>query len=115
MSKGEAVLLADFSFFDVLWLGLIFSLWLAVLSFVVVVLVDNFRRHDHSGWAKAGWTLFVLAFPLFGALVYQIARPKPSPMDEDWDASRAAEARAEAAQTRMGVRTGRGLGESSPW
>jgi hypothetical protein len=106
------VLLADFSFFDILWLGLIFSLWLSVLAFVVVVLVDNFRRHDQSGWAKAGWTLFVIALPLLGVLVYQIARPKPSPMDEDWDASRAAEARAEAAQTRMGVRTGRGLGES---
>jgi hypothetical protein len=107
------VLLAEFSFFDILWLGIIFSLWLAVLSFVVVVLVDNFRRHDQSGWAKAAWTLFVIAFPLLGAIVYQILRPKPPPLDEAWDERRLTDARAETAQMRMGMRAGQGLGESS--
>jgi len=28
-----------------------------------------------SGWAKAGWTVFVIALPLLGVLVYMIARP----------------------------------------
>ena len=37
--------------------------------------VDNFRRRDHSGWAKAGWAFFILMLPLFGMLVYLIARP----------------------------------------
>jgi hypothetical protein len=40
-----------------------------------MVLADNFARHDHSGWAKAGWTLFVIFLPLIGVLVYMIARP----------------------------------------
>ena len=33
-----------------------------------MVLADNFRRSDHSGWAKAGWTLFVIFVPLIGVL-----------------------------------------------
>ena len=47
--------------------------WIALL---VMVLADNFRREDHSGWAKAGWTLFVIFVPLIGVLAYMIARPK---------------------------------------
>jgi hypothetical protein len=38
-----------------------------------------FRRHDLTGWAKAGWTLFVIVLPLVGVLVYTIARP---PMED---------------------------------
>ena len=37
--------------------------------------VDNFRRHDHSGWAKAGWALIIVIIPLLGTLIYLIARP----------------------------------------
>jgi Phospholipase_D-nuclease N-terminal len=40
-----------------------------------MVLWDNFARPDHSGWAKAGWTLFVIFLPLLGVLIYMIARP----------------------------------------
>jgi phospholipase D-like protein len=43
----------------------------------------NFRRHDHSGWAKAGWTLLLIAVPLVGALIYQIARPKEVPFGDE--------------------------------
>jgi len=38
------------------------------------VFIDIFRSHDLSGWAKAGWLLFVLFIPLIGVLVYLIAR-----------------------------------------
>lgn len=40
-----------------------------------MVLSDNFRRRDHSGWAKAGWTVFLIFLPLIGVLTYMIARP----------------------------------------
>jgi hypothetical protein len=36
---------------------------------------DNFPRRDHSGWAKAGWLLLIVILPLFGCLIYLIARP----------------------------------------
>jgi hypothetical protein len=42
---------------------------------LILVLADNFRRTDHTGWSKAGWTVFVIFLPLIGVLVYMIARP----------------------------------------
>jgi hypothetical protein len=97
------VLAEEFTFLDVFWFMAIFSIWLMVISLVVTVLIDNFRRDDHSGWAKAGWTLFVIAFPLLGAIVYQIARPKRLPVEQEWDASRPTAARDEATRVRMGL------------
>ena len=47
----------------------------AVFFAVVWAFIDNFRRHDHSGWAKAGWALIILILPLLGTLIYLIARP----------------------------------------
>jgi Phospholipase_D-nuclease N-terminal len=35
----------------------------------------NFRHKNHSGWAKAGWALFIIFLPLLGVFVYLIARP----------------------------------------
>jgi Phospholipase_D-nuclease N-terminal len=68
-------LASDYPFLDIFWTMLIFFVWLIWASLVVIVLLDNFRRHDHSGWAKAGWTLLVIFVPLLGVLVYMITRP----------------------------------------
>jgi Na+/melibiose symporter-like transporter len=80
------------TFLEVLWTVMFASLWVGIIAFVVMVLVDNFRREDHSGWAKAGWTLFVIAFPLLGALVYQIARPRVVSTGPEWESRRRDEA-----------------------
>ena len=74
-------LAADYPFLEVMWTIFIFFAWVMVIGFVIMCLIDNFRRPDHSGWAKAGWTLFIIVVPLIGALVYQIARPKEVPFD----------------------------------
>ena len=66
----------DYPFLDIMWTMFIFFAWLIWISLLVMVLADNFRRSDQSGWAKAGWTLFVIFVPLIGVLVYMIARPK---------------------------------------
>lgn len=95
------MVLAEFTFWDVFWLLILASLWLTIAAFVLIVLVDNFRRSDHSGWAKAGWTLLVIAFPLFGAIVYQIARPRSVFAEEEWDSGRMDQARSDALQARM--------------
>ena len=42
---------------------------------LIMALSDNFRRHDHSGWAKALWTIFIVFLPLLGVLAYIITRP----------------------------------------
>jgi hypothetical protein len=71
-----SLLAASYPFLDVMWSMFIFFAWVIWIYLLILVLADNFRRQDHSGWAKAGWTLFVIFAPLLGVLVYMIARPK---------------------------------------
>jgi Phospholipase_D-nuclease N-terminal/Short C-terminal domain len=67
------VFAADYPFMDVLWTMIIFFLFVVWIWMMVVILNDVFRRRDISGWAKAGWTVFLLVLPWLGALVYLIA------------------------------------------
>jgi hypothetical protein len=67
--------LADYPFLEVMWSMFIFFAWVIFVYLLILVLADNFRRTDHSGWSKAGWTVFVIFLPLIGVLVYMIARP----------------------------------------
>jgi hypothetical protein len=69
-------LLDSYPFLDIMWTMFIFFAWVIFVSLLIMILIDNFRRTDHSGWAKAGWTLFVIFLPLIGILVYMIVRPK---------------------------------------
>jgi len=66
---------ADYPFLDIFWTMIIFFAWVIWAALVIIVLLDNFRRHDQSGWAKAGWTLLVIFLPLLGVLIYMVARP----------------------------------------
>ena len=68
-------MLATFTFWDVMWSMIVFFAWIIYITWVIMCLIDNFRRHDHSGGAKAGWLLFILFVPLIGAIVYTISRP----------------------------------------
>jgi hypothetical protein len=70
-----AVLANDYPFLDIFWTMCIFFAWVIWIWLLILVLSDNFRRRDHSGFAKAMWTLFVIFLPLLGVLVYMIARP----------------------------------------
>ena len=66
---------SSYPFINIVWAMFIFFAWVIWISLLVMIMIDNFRRTDHSGVAKAGWTLFVIVTPLLGALVYMIARP----------------------------------------
>lgn len=68
-------LASSYPFLDIMWTMLVFFAWVIWIWLLIMVLSDNFRRQDHSGWAKAGWTLFVIFLPLLGVLVYMIVRP----------------------------------------
>jgi uncharacterized protein YqhQ len=46
-----------------------------ILFAVLWAFIDNFRRRDHHGWAKAGWAILILLLPLFGTIIYMVARP----------------------------------------
>lgn len=64
----------DASVWEVLlWTFFIF-IWIAALMVWFRCLFDLFGDHTLSGWAKAGWTLFLILVPWLGALIYLIVR-----------------------------------------
>jgi Short C-terminal domain/Phospholipase_D-nuclease N-terminal len=67
------VIATSYPFLGVLWSMLIFFAWVIFIWIAITVLIDVFRRHDISGWGKAGWTIFVVIVPWLGVLVYLIA------------------------------------------
>jgi Phospholipase_D-nuclease N-terminal/Short C-terminal domain len=68
-------LLAE-TFWQVIWTMFIFFLWVIWIWLLIVVFMDLFRRHDASGWAKAGWCIFIILLPFLGVFVYLIAQGK---------------------------------------
>ena len=60
---------------DLFWAMLWFFLFFIWIWLLITVFVDIFRS-DMSGWAKAGWVIFVIVLPLLGVLIYQIAQGK---------------------------------------
>ena len=65
---------ADYPFLDVLWTMLVFFGWVIWFWLLIIVFGDVFRRHDISGWGKAGWTLLVIVLPYLGVFIYMIAQ-----------------------------------------
>jgi ABC-type multidrug transport system fused ATPase/permease subunit len=76
--KGEAMSLASSSYsyplLGAFWTIFEIFLWVIWFWILITILIDIFRSHDLSGWAKALWFLFVLIIPLVGVLVYLIVR-----------------------------------------
>jgi len=70
------VVAADYPFIDIVGTMLIFFAWVIWFWILIRVLVDVFRRHDLSGFGKAGWTLFMIVLPFLGVLIYLIAHGK---------------------------------------
>lgn len=52
------------------WFMMLFA-WIWLL---ITILADIFRDHEMSGWAKGGWTAFLIFVPWLGALTYVIVR-----------------------------------------
>jgi hypothetical protein len=69
------VLAYDYPLLGVFWTLVLASLFFLWIFTVIWVFVDNFRRRDHSGLAKALWFIFILFLPFFGVVLYLIARP----------------------------------------
>jgi Phospholipase_D-nuclease N-terminal len=63
------------SFWDVIWWMFIFFVWVMWIFVVIRVFIDNFRRQDHSGFAKAMWTILIIFLPVIGVVSYLITRP----------------------------------------
>jgi hypothetical protein len=63
-----------FPLLSLFWAFLLFAAVFIMVFFIVWCFIDNFTRTDHSGGAKAGWTIVILFLPVLGALIYVIAR-----------------------------------------
>ena len=66
----------DYPLLGVFWSLVLLFMFVMVGFVVIYTFIDNFRRSDHGGLAKAGWALMIIAFPLLGALVYILTRPE---------------------------------------
>ena len=64
------------SFWEVILWALLLFIWIAAFMIWIYILFDLFSDSSLSGWAKAGWTIFLIFLPLIGSLVYLIARGK---------------------------------------
>jgi hypothetical protein len=65
-----------YSFGQVMWTMFVFFAWILFFWLLFTVFGDLFSRHDIGGWAKAGWTIFVIILPFLGIFVYLIAEGK---------------------------------------
>jgi len=65
-----------YSFGQVMWTMFVFFAWILFFWLLFTVFADLFSRHDISGWAKAGWTVFVIILPFLGIFIYLIAEGK---------------------------------------
>ena len=61
------------TFWQVIWTMFIFFLWVLWIYLLIIVFMDVFRNRDSSGFAKAGWCIFVILLPFLGVFVYFIA------------------------------------------
>ena len=68
-------MLADYGFGSFLWTMFAFFFWFMLIWMFIAVFADIIRRKDLSGGAKAGWIVLIFIVPLFGILIYVIARP----------------------------------------
>jgi Phospholipase_D-nuclease N-terminal len=64
--------LAAYTFGQAMWTMFVFFMWILWFWLLFTVFGDLFRRHDISGWGKAGWTFFVIILPFLGVFIYLI-------------------------------------------
>ncbi|WP_329249122.1 SHOCT domain-containing protein [Streptomyces sp. NBC_01478] len=64
----------DYPLLDAFWTMMMIFLWILWFVLLFRVIGDIFRDDSLNGWAKTGWTLFVIVLPFLGIFVYLIAR-----------------------------------------
>jgi Phospholipase_D-nuclease N-terminal len=85
------MVLADVGLGQLIWTTLFIFMLVTFLCLFIFVVRALFRDPELSGWAKAVWLVALILFPLFGPLVWVIARG--AWVSEDSAADAAARAR----------------------
>jgi len=57
---------------DFIWAMFVFFIFVMWIWLVITIFIDIFRNHEMNGWAKAGWSIFIIFLPLLGVLIYMI-------------------------------------------
>jgi hypothetical protein len=65
---------ADYTLGDALLTVLEIALLVIWIWILITIMIDIFRDHELSGWAKAAWVFFLIFVPFLTALIYLIAR-----------------------------------------
>lgn len=81
---------ADYPFLEVMWSMLVFFGFFLWFGLLFRACLDLFRRHDVSGWGKAGWLILMLFLPLIGVCIYLISQGKGM-VSRDAESARQAE------------------------
>ena len=68
----------DWDFGDIILTMFAFFFWFTFIWMFIGAFTDILRRHDLSGWAKAGWIALITILPLLGVLLYMVSRPTPT-------------------------------------
>lgn len=58
---------------DLFWTMLWFFMFFVWIWLLITIFADIFRS-EQSGFAKAGWVIFVIVLPFLGVLIYLIAQ-----------------------------------------
>ena len=85
----------------------VWALWVFLVVWTVLLII---RSPDLSGWAKAGWLVFVVLVPLLGVLAYLIARGGKQANEQIMEAN-APQDQAYRAYARYEAQGGRGADE----
>jgi uncharacterized membrane protein len=73
---AQTYLAYDFPLLSAFWTVFWVFLWIMWFVLLFRIVVDVFRDDSMSGWAKAGWLVFVCVLPFLGVFIYVIARGK---------------------------------------
>ena len=101
------------SFGEVLLWSFWLFIWLCAFMLWFRCLIHLFQDDDLSGWAKAGWTVFLTLVPWVGVLVYFIVRGRDTrDRDEDTGAARPVATATSTASAADQIATAKGLLDS---
>lgn len=103
------MVLADIGLGQVIWTTLFLFMLAAFVWVFILALRHLFRDRELSGWAKAGWLVGLIIFPLFGSLVYLLVRGGWVTEDSAADSA----ARAQLTRTELERRHGRSVADST--
>ena len=103
------MVLADIGLGQVIWTALFLFMLAAFVWVFILALRHLFRDRELSGWAKAGWLLVLILFPLLGSLGYLLVRGGWVTEDSAADAA----ARAQLTRTEAERRHGSSVADST--